>query len=430
MREDIGRSELIRKYRWAGKIRLLSALLLFLFLLLMKFVGGYSYLNPYVCALILVEAVLNQPYTFLLKKADIRRFQYFQMLTDLIAVSWILYYMGGVAAPVVSMGYYIVILWAGVVAGQAAVFFASLVSSVLFSAIALLTHYGILLRPPFSEQGMPTSQIASLVVSNLAFFFAFGYFSARSSNLIKALERRRQEESLKNAHRLMATGYLIGKTAHDIQGCLAAIKGGMQVLQVIKERSDEEKKFMKTIEEMERRGANLIERLAIFSRKPKEEFGLININEVIENSLDLLNPIIRYSKMSLEKKFIQDILLINADKDQMQEVFVVFILNALDSVALKPQGGALTIKTECIKDKGVIEIVFADTGIGIRPDDLKKIGEPFFSTKEPEKGAGLGLTTAFGIIERHGGKIEVKSKPGEGATFIIRLPLNNDEKHD
>ena len=132
--------------------------------------------------------------------------------------------------------------------------------------------------------------------------------------------------------------------------------------------------------------------------------------------------------MSVEKDFGQNIPPIISDKDQMQEVLVALILNSLDSVSSKPKGGKLTIKTGYLKDKGLVEIILTDTGIGINQDDLKRLGEPFFSAKTSGKGAGLGLATAWGIVERYNGKINIQSNPGEGAEFIISLPVVEPEK--
>ncbi|MCX5694807.1 MAG: hypothetical protein NT014_06810 [Candidatus Omnitrophica bacterium] len=130
--------ELLEKYRLAGKIRFLSFLLLFLFLLLMKSFGGYAYLNPAFIALMLIEAIVNQPYLFLVNRVNMRRFQYYQMITDIIAISWILYYMGGLEAPIVSIAYYVVILWAGVASTTQAVFFAVITSSLLLLPWSIL----------------------------------------------------------------------------------------------------------------------------------------------------------------------------------------------------------------------------------------------------------------------------------------------------
>lgn len=415
--------ELIKKYRWAGKIRFLCFLLLFLFLLLMKASGGYSYLNMYLCTLIIVESLFNQPYRFILNRVNLYHLQFYQMVIDIIVISWVLYYLGGIQAPVVSIAYYIIILWAGVVSGSSAVFFAVSASCILFSLVAAGEHFGILLRVVYLYRTIDNGYFFSLMLGNIAFMFAFGYFSARSSNLIKLLQRKRQEDSLRYTHRLQATGYLMSETAHDIQGNLAGIKAGVQVLQSLRSHSGEEKKFLDSIGDFEKKCAILVQRLAKFSLQPKKEFVPVNVHTIIEDALELTFPLVRYSQMSIEKEFDQNIPFIIADKDQMQEVFVAIILNSLDTVSGKPKGGQLSIVTKCLADEGLAEVIFSDTGIGLKPDQLRQIGEPFFSAKHPAGGSGLGLATAYDIVAGQNGKIDLKSREGEGTTVAIKLPI-------
>lgn len=422
MDEDL-RKEFIKKYQWAGKIRFISFLLLFCFLLLMKVTGGYSYLNFALVGLIIVEAILNQPYSFFLKRVNIYRFQFYQMLTDIIAISWIIYYMGGIEAPVVSIAYYAVILWAGVVSGTQAVFFAVIASCFFLSVIVLLEHFGMLPRTSYLNYQIATSQMSSLLLGNISFMFAFGYFSSRSSKVIKSLERKRQEQALRYTHKLTATGYLVGGTAHDLLNYLSMIKGYIQILN-IKKPNSEEKTMLNSIEEVEQRGSDLLTRLARFSRKPEQKFEPTDISTVIEDALKLTWPVVKYSKMSVKKLFESDIPLIMADREQLQEVFVTLILNSKDATL---EEGILIIQTSFIKKDGVIEIAFSDTGIGIKQEDLKRIGEAFFTTKEPKEAAGLSLAVAYGIIARHNGKIEVKSTKGKGTTFTIQLPVKKIE---
>lgn len=414
--------ELIKKYRWAGKIRFLSSFLLFLFLLLMKASGGYSYLNIYLSSLIFVEAILNQPYGFLLKRVNLYRFQFYQMIADIIAISWVLYYLGGIDAPVVSIVYYVVILWAGVVSGTLAVFFAVTTAAIFFAAVVICEHFAILPRLAYFSREISTVHLFSLLLSNIAFMFAFGYFSVRSSEVIRLLQKKRQEESLRHAHRLQATGYLMSETAHDLQGCLAGIKAGVQVLQSLGRHSEEENKFLAAIGDSEEKCSGLIQRLAKFSKKPKKEFMPVNAQDIIENALELTFPLVRYSQMSIEKEFGQNTPLIAADKDQLQEVFVALILNAWDSVSGKSKGGELKIRTKCLEGAEFIEIIFSDTGIGLKPDDLKRPGEPSFDADEFGKDSGLGLITVYDIIARHKGIINVQSKEGQGTIFTIQLP--------
>ena len=96
------------------------------------------------------------------------------------------------------------------------------------------------------------------------------------------------------------------------------------------------------------------------------------------------------------------------------------ILNAMDAISKE---GTLSIETNYIDRSDIVEIIFSDTGIGIKKEDLKRIGEPFFTTKPQNEGFGLGLTTSYGIVGVHKGKIDVKSSVGKGTTFIIQLPV-------
>ncbi len=417
--------ELINKYKLAGKIRFISFTILLFFLWLMKLVGGYAYLNGLFITLIFVEALLNQPYDFILKKVNIERFQYYQMMIDVIAISWIMHYMGGLEAPLISIAFYAVILWAGVVSSVKAVTFAVVASSVLFSLIVIGEHTGVLPFVSFYEQKIPTAQMLSLLIGNVTFFFAFGCFSAWTSRVIKQLERKRQEETLKQTHKFLATGYLVSNAAHDILNSLASVKGYVEILLDKAEKGSVENEMLKSIARLEEKSMDLLERFAKFSQKPKPKYVRTNINETIENALSLTWPLIRYSKMEIERLMDEDLPVISADKNQLEEAFVALILNSLESVTEK---GKLTIKTSLTGAKDFLEIVISDTGRGIKHEHIDKISDPFFSTKKSGKGLGLGLTIVFEIVRRHSGEINVESQEGEGTTFTVRLPLNEIER--
>ncbi len=423
--EESTRQDLIKKYQLAGKIRFLSFTILFLFLLLMKVVGGYSYLNFAVISLIFVEAVLNRPYFFLLKRVDLYRFQFYQMVTDIISISWVLYYMGGIEAPLINLAYYVVILWAGVVSDTLAVFFAVVVSAILFTAVVVLGHFGVLPHITYFDYHMPTPQMYSILLGNISFIFAFGYFSARSSDLTKQLERKKQEDLLRHRRKFLAAGYLVGAIAHDIINHLITIRAYVKILLEKADRLQDgakerltDSEGLKRIEEAEKSSAELLGKLMQFSQNPKEKFRPTDINVVIEDALGLTQPMMKMSDVKIERAFGENLSPILADKDQLQEVFVALILNAIDAITKK---GKITVKTQ--QGVGFVEVDVSDTGIGIKRENLAKVGEPFFSTKSPEKGLGLGLTIANEIITRHKGKIEVKSAAGQGTTFTMRFPV-------
>jgi len=427
IRENLLTQELIDKYRFAGKMRLISSFLLLCFLLFMKFLGAYSYLNIAFVSLILVEAFINQPYRFILGCVDIHRFQFYQMAIDIIAISWILYYMGGINAPLVSIAYYVVILWAGVVSSVHAVFFAVIMSVILFSLVVLFEYAGVLPFVSLDNYKMPLAQMLGLLLGNVSFLFAFGYFSARSSAIMKFLERKRYEESLRHVHRFLEAGYLIGSITHDVLNCLFKINGYTEILLRKNDEQGGENEYLKNIQDLGHKSSNLLFRLGKFSQLPEEDFESINIDSVIDDAIELTNPVVRYSKMMIEKQAGERVPFVMANKNSLQEVFIILILNSLDAIKDK---GTLSIKTRYIQETNILEIIFSDNGSGIKKQDLKRIrmAESFFTTRNREAKLGLGVSTAYKIIAHHKGTMDVESSLGEGATFLIRLPVTETNR--
>jgi len=146
----------------------------------------------------------------------------------------------------------------------------------------------------------------------------------------------------------------------------------------------------------------------------------IDMHTVIESAIELTSPIVRYSKMTIEKSFASDMPLIIANSSEITEVLVALIFNALDATSKE---GRLVIKTVYERGKETAAIIFSDTGVGMTPEDLKRLGELFFNTKAHDNRFGLGLATAYGIIDRHNGKLDADSTVGKGTTFTIHLPV-------
>lgn len=413
--EYIEAIEILKKYRLAGKIRFISFLLLFFLLLLMKLIGGYGYLNFSFILLILVEAVANQPHAVVLCRVDIRRFQYFQMMVDIIAISWVLYYMGGIEAPVVGIAYYAIILWAGVASSTRAVIFAVVASAFSYSAIILMEYFGGLPHLSYTGYAMPFSQVMSILIGNVAFIFAFGYFSANSSLVIKELQRKKQEEELRGAHKLIAAGLLMSRTAHDVLNNISNTKGYVRLLLEGTIGEAERMEMLRSVEHLQARSADLVQRLGRFSQDSSREFAPVDIHRSLEEALALADPVVRYT-MVVEKKFAAELPPVMASATELQEAFVALILNAADACA---KDGNLVITTHYAQENRVITITFTDNGESAGRDELRVRGEAFFIGTTPEK--GLGLAAAYEIIERHKGHIDVVKNAGKGNTFTITL---------
>ena len=172
------------------------------------------------------------------------------------------------------------------------------------------------------------------------------------------------------------------------------------------------------------RSTKLIRSLMDFARQTDPMLKETDINAVIKLSLDLVLTAVQSKSINVGLELKADLPLIKADPDQLQQVFLNLILNAVQAMSF---GGTLTLRTT--NEEGHIRISVQDTGSGISEANLKKIFTPFFTTKKEVKGVGLGLAVSYGIIQRHHGKIEVKSKEGAGTTFTIYLPENYARKN-
>ncbi|MFH1214962.1 MAG: ATP-binding protein [Pseudomonadota bacterium] len=225
-------------------------------------------------------------------------------------------------------------------------------------------------------------------------------------------------EQLLHAEKLSAIGKLSASIAHEFNNPIYGIRN---VLEGIWKRQAMDEKNMAMVELAIKecdRIARLTRDLQSFNRPTSGIITSVNIHETIEDMLLLVQKDFKQKKIIVEKHFSTDMLQIKGVTDQIKQVVLNILNNAGGSIG--EEGGTITITTE---NRGKeIAILIGDTGIGIKPEDMDKIFEPFFSTKPTVKGTGLGLSVSYGIIKRHGGRIEVESKPGRGTIFTILLP--------
>ncbi|HOD75606.1 MAG TPA: ATP-binding protein, partial [Syntrophorhabdaceae bacterium] len=167
------------------------------------------------------------------------------------------------------------------------------------------------------------------------------------------------------------------------------------------------------------RTKEIVQGLLSFARETKLKPGETNINDLLEETLGLLVNQVLFQNIKIKKVFNDDLPLLFADATQLKQVFLNIMLNAAQAMEGK---GSLTLTTT--HEGGTIEIRIRDTGPGIPPENIGKLFNPFFTTKE--KGTGLGLAISYGIVERHSGQIDVETELGKGSTFIITLPVDAD----
>ena len=169
-----------------------------------------------------------------------------------------------------------------------------------------------------------------------------------------------------------------------------------------------------------RRCGDLVKNLLSFSRTAPMNVESIDINAVLDRSMRLVQHQLELAGIQLQLDLADDIPRVQCDAAQIEQVLLALVMNAIDAM---PRGGNLWLRTRRNEARAEVEIQVRDDGMGIPPEILSQIFEPFLTTKDSGHGVGLGLAISRGIIERHNGRIEVQSEVGRGTTFTITLPL-------
>jgi PAS domain S-box-containing protein len=227
-------------------------------------------------------------------------------------------------------------------------------------------------------------------------------------------ERKKTEEVLHRQDKLAAVGQLAAGVAHEIRNPLTSMKGYAEFLQ-LDEKDPERMEFLNIILDEIERVNTIVEDFMVLAKPKAVELEEKNVVPVIKNVVSLLEFEARKKNVHLSFDCNQEIIQIECDENRLKQVFLNFIKNGIEAM---PNGGDLHVKT--IIHENNVQISIQDSGVGIPKEKLKKLGEPFFTTKK--NGNGLGLMVSFKIIESHNGKVFVESEPNKGTTFNILLP--------
>jgi two-component system NtrC family sensor kinase len=232
--------------------------------------------------------------------------------------------------------------------------------------------------------------------------------------------RVRLEEQLQQREKLSSIGLLAAGVAHEVNTPLTGVSSYTQMLLGMLAETDPKHALLQKVRRQAERATNIVNNLLNFSRTgDATEFSELNISRVLDDTLQLLEPQLRGNQIEIVRGYDPDAPSVFGNGGKLQQVFTNLLLNARDAI---PAGGSIRISTMPADDDHSLTIEVSDTGIGIDPENVAKIYDPFYTTKGVGRGTGLGLAVSYGIVQEHSGHISVESTPGHGTIFRITLP--------
>jgi two-component system, cell cycle sensor histidine kinase and response regulator CckA len=246
-------------------------------------------------------------------------------------------------------------------------------------------------------------------------------------------ERLVLEAELRQAQKMDSIGKLAGGIAHDFNNMLTAISGYAGMLQMMPGVPESGKKAIQQIQMASDRAADLTRQLLLFSKKQTVKVELLDLGDVVMHMLLLLERVVG-EQVTIATNLGQGSYKVNGDRSMLEQVLLNLLVNARDAMSM---GGKASIELDSVeiseeqlglrrtvgaRTGSFIRLTVRDTGMGISPETMAHIFEPFYTTKKPGEGTGLGLSTVYAIVKQHGGWIEVESKANQGTAFHIHLP--------
>ncbi len=281
---------------------------------------------------------------------------------------------------------------------------------------------------PPADPGQPFLDEERQLIENIAAALGEALEVAESG-----LQRELAESRLRQAQKMDAAGQLASGVAHDFNNILAIALGNLRALQrTVPENGAVRTRIEKAVASIER-GSRLARRLLDFSRRESRNPAVIDVNGLLLGAKDLVDEAVK-PKVSTRYELADDLWPVQVDARELEEVLINLAINARDAM---PTGGSLTVatcnRTTRLRRAGIalpegdyVSISLTDTGVGMTPDIVEHVFEPFFTTKTEGRGTGLGLSMAYGFIERSHGEIRIRTEPDRGTTMELLLPRSRD----
>jgi len=362
-------------------------------------------------------------------EATLRHHVDLQIAVDLVLLTTMLHFSGGITNPFVLF-YSFHTFIASLLRTSRAALLVALVSSALVAGLGLSEWSGLLPHHRIAVGFMDLRLISAGALGVFVAVFAATqcitvYFLA---DLMRQLMRREEElgglhRQLGRSEKLAAIGTLAAGVAHEINNPVGVIKNRVQILRYrISDGDDKDslQRELDVIDKHSQRIGNITQGLLTFAKETPFALKPIAINALVREAADLVRVPFRAAELDLRLDLDAGEPLVLGSQNHLLQVLINVLLNAKDA---SPAGSCVRMHT--IREGEGVRIEITDQGAGIPPENLAKIFDPFFTTKDVDKGTGLGLAISHGIVERHGGRIEVVSEPGRGSRFAVVLPPPN-----
>jgi two-component system NtrC family sensor kinase len=237
-----------------------------------------------------------------------------------------------------------------------------------------------------------------------------------------AKELERSQAQLVQAEKMAAIGRLAASIAHEINNPLQAVHNSLHLSLHAGLGGDKRTQYLDMARAEVQRLIEIVQRMLDFYRPSRGRVVPTKVNDIIRNVLTLAQKRLQHGGVRVHTCLSPDLPLVPVVSDQIAQVFLNIVINAIEAM---PSGGDLWLETRLSGDGEWVLTYFRDVGPGISSEEIANLFEPFYTTKSD--GTGLGLAISYGIVERHGGSIDIASQSGPGATFIVKLPVQGVE---
>ena len=271
-----------------------------------------------------------------------------------------------------------------------------------------------------SGENIPVEITGAIIYEGDKEVATMGIYNDLRERLIVEKKLKEAQALIAQSEKMASLGQLAAGVAHEINNPLTGI---LLYVNLVLERLDEKNSFREELEyvlEDTNRCKDIVKNLLTYSRQTSPTKEIFQLNSLVEQSLNLVRDQRLFMNIKVIKEMSGDMMLIHADKNQLSQVIINLVINAIDAMEKE---GTITFRTYRDKRTKKLYLEISDSGSGIPEENLSKVFDPFFTTKELGKGTGLGLSTAYGIVKESGGDISVKETSVEGTNFLIELPL-------